>query len=281
MNMINTIQLLRETYKTYKVNFSKLFLMSVPVLLAMYITTYASDKFDSLIDAKILNLNTAIFGLVTLIGGLFSILFLTPAINRAVQRNEDAHVFDTKEGYDFQKKNVWKWIMVNVWGGLYLIARIWMYMIPLIIVLVYVKTQGGNPTLGALLDVSVVLTVVGLLLNIHRFLLFKTIIFSKEISARDAVRESITLGVAHKKDMWKAILTIILLGLATGVLSIIVGLVASIFGVTNTMYDVYISPIITVFVVTPMLLIVIAKTYVKLRGIAMPISSPVEEIHTV
>ncbi|MBC7766927.1 hypothetical protein H7Y21_02965 [Arenimonas sp.] len=278
--MTHISQLLRETYKTFKANFSKLFTMGLPVLLTMYVTTYTSDKFDVLIKAKILNLNTAIFGLITLIGGLFSILFLAPAIYRTVQRNEDTGIFDTQEGYDFQKKNVWKWIMVNVWGGLYLIARTWLYLLPFIAVLIYIKIYGGNQILGFLLDVSVALVAIGLLLSINRFLLFKTIIFSKEISARDAVRESITLGMDHKKDMWKAILIIFLIGLAAGVCSVIVGIVASVIGISDKMFEQYIFPIITVFVISPMLLIVIAKTYVKVRGINIPIS-PVEEIHTI
>lgn len=279
--MINTTQLLRESYVTYKYNFTKLFLMALPILLATYVIVYTSNNFDALIKAKILNLNTVIFGLIAFIGGLISMLYLEPAINRAVQRNEDISIFNSKEGYEFQKKNIFKWIMVNVWGILYLFWKLLPYILSaglIFVILMGLKNDAKMAVSGAIL--AGIVLFVGMIMNIHRFLLFKTIIFSKDISARDAVRESIKLGEDHKVDMWKAILSLILLGLAIGMFSIIVGIVASIFGLTDKMYEQYISPIIVVFVTTPMLLIVIAKTYVKIRSVTIPIA-PVEEIHTV
>lgn len=241
-------------------------MMSVPIVLVTYIANYAAGEAGGMMNAQIINASLMVYGVVFIIAMLIAALYLAPALNRAIQRNEDTGMFSTKDGYDFMKTNKWKWVKVNVWGLLYMAWRLLPYFIPSAMIAILIFVLGGNDILATLLSVSVIVVLVGMVLNITRFIFFKTIIFSKEISARDAVRESMTLGVIHMKDVWKIILAMILLGLAIGVLTAIIGGLAAFAGSTDYLFDGYISPLITLLITTPMLLIMTAKGYVKLRG---------------
>ncbi|MBC7981645.1 hypothetical protein H7X65_01060, partial [Candidatus Parcubacteria bacterium] len=101
--------------------------------------------------------------------------------------------------------------------------------------------------------------------NLTRFILFKTIFFSKEIAPRKAVQESFALGIEKNRDLWCIILSMVLFALAVAVLSIIVVVPIGAMGVSSEIIDVYVSPIITLLLTTPMLLIITAKGYVKIR----------------
>ncbi len=265
--MIKTIQLLRESCATYKSNFKNIFMMSLPIVLMTYVANYAAGEASGMLNARIFNGSLIVCGAVFIIAMLIVALFLAPALNRAVQKHEDGEAFNVKGGYDFMKTHKWKWVKVNVWGALYMLYRTWFYIIPGWLLIAYsVGSYRTNAYTSLYFILGIVLIVIGILLNIHRFILFKTIFLSKDISPRDAVRESMSLGVSRMKDVWKMLLAMILVGLVIGVLSAIVSGIASFFGATDYVFDGYISPLIALLITTPMLLIMTAKGYVKLRG---------------
>jgi len=264
--MIKTIPLLRETYSTFKANFKKIFIMALPILIITYVISYGAGNLAVLVDGYVWNGMTALFAVVTVISVLLTALFFGPALNRAIQRNEDVALFDTKEGYRFQTNHIGRWIMVNVWGFLYLVWRMLPYVIPMAILLFAIRMLGMSELVETILAaLAALILVVGLVRNVTRFLLFKTIMFSKEISARNAVRESMALGVSKNKDLWKLFLALILLGLAVVGFSIIAGMIAGFAGFSRLAVDTYVVPLIDVFIVTPMILILTAKAYAKVR----------------
>ncbi len=272
--MIKTIQLLRESYKTYKINFKKILLMTLPILLVTYFTSYSSANVAVLLGSRMLNSSLLFYGLLVLATLLITSLFLAPALNRSVQKNEDNGIFNVKEGYFFQKRNIWKWIMLNVWGALYVFWRMLPYIAVASLIIVLGTTNKDSLTDLTAITLSVfagLVVLIGILLNITRFILFKTIFFSKEISPRDAVRESVALGVKNSADIWKIILTMILVGLTLTMISIVLELLGSMFGMTEKGVDIFLSPIISVFIATPMIFIIIAKGYVKITNEAVAV----------
>lgn len=273
-SMIKTIQLLRESYKTYKINFKKILLMTLPILLVTYFTSYSSANVAVLLGSRMLNSSLLFYGLLVLATLLITSLFLAPALNRSVQKNEDNGIFNVKEGYFFQKRNIWKWIMLNVWGALYVFWRMLPYIAVASLIIVLGTTNKDSLTDLTAITLSVfagLVVLIGILLNITRFILFKTIFFSKEISPRDAVRESVALGVKNSADIWKIILTMILVGLTLTMISIVLELLGSMFGMTEKGVDIFLSPIISVFIATPMIFIIIAKGYVKITNEAVAV----------
>jgi hypothetical protein len=190
-------------------------------------------------------------------------LFLAPALSRSVQKNEDNGVFDVKEGYNFQKKNVWKFVMVNVWGLVYILKRLLPY-IAASAVLGIIAFMAGDSDIIALICVSLggLVILAGIILNITRFVLYKNIFFSKDtISARDAVKESMDLGVSKMKDIWKIIL-------AMFILTVVVEIVLKVFSmfIEATLLGLVIGSIIMILFSMPYMLIIISKGYAKVRG---------------
>jgi len=200
-------------------------------------------------------------------------LYFGPVLNRAIQKKEDNGVFDTNSAYAFQKKNIFKWIMVNIWGFLYMV---WV-MLPYIAIatLVAIIPYAYNDSSLILIIVSSLIgltLLIGIVLNITKFVLFKNVFFSKDdVSARDAVRESIELGKTKKSQIWILILILIISTIAIMVtffvLGYMIGLIANLVPENIILYSqIILSGLISVLFFLPVMSIITAKGYVKIRG---------------
>ncbi len=282
--MIKTIQLLKESFVTYKINFKKIFTMAWPiVLLTIVAQYYAFGIQENMENGQFEGTHFFIAFLIYFVSIISVSLFFIPAFNRSIQKNEDNGVFSVKEGYNFQKKNIWKFVMVNIWGLLYIVKRLALYIIVAVLLLgaVYVLNEFYTLTQNYIISLTLVylagITIfVGIILNMTRFVLYKNIFFSKDdISARDAVKESIVLGVTKMNDIWKIIIAMIIVSIPVEILIMSINKY-----LINMLTDIYLIEIIFISLITtlfslPYVLIVLSKGYVKVRGMDVPL--PIEE----
>lgn len=268
--MIKTIQLLEDSFSTYKSNFIKIFNMTWPIVLLTIVAQYYVMDITRRMEEGRFDLS---YILMTFIIYLFSVLFvglfLVPALSRSIQKNEDNGVFDVKEGYDFQKKNIWKFVMVNIWGMLYILKRCAIYIlisIGLFALLLYIdNTSKSSDMLPVVLSIFTLIgltLIVATVLNITRFMFYKNIFFSKDdILPRDAVKESMSLGVLKNNEIWKIIFAMITLVVAV---EIVIQTLGSF--VNDAMINLIAGTIINVFFSMPYMLIIISKGYTRVRG---------------
>ncbi len=291
--MIKPIQLLKDSFATYKANIKNIIFMTWPIALLPIVvqSTYFYIKGNIFIAALI--------GIVSFVISLAIGLYLQPAIYRALQKNEDGEAFDIKAAYNFQKKNIWSFIMTGIWYVLYLVRTIQYYLIAsLILVLLGVFFAGVNSiTLISLLVVSVLIIVIGYLINLPKFLFYINIFFSKNIKPREVIRESIKWGnvKGHGVEAWKTLLSVILFMLLTAVIYAIVALILAMFKVVpfeelaylgnNATYIDYkwfiinsVSNVFQVMFILPISFIILAKAYIKLfDGSSSAVETPVVE----
>ncbi len=266
--MIQIIPLIKESISTYKLNFKKIFLMVLPVIVLSYIMSVSSASLSAMVVAGTFDGGIVAFFILGIIAAIFSALLFVPALNRAIQRNEDTNSFDTKEAYSFQKRNIWKYIKLVLWGFVYMLKRLLPYLLASLVLAAIIFFVSTNEILSLVLaSLATIVLFVGIILNIPQFVLYKTIFFSKEILARDSVRESMDLGVKKTKQVWKLILDIIIVSIVVMLFAEIINYFAGLMG-TGAWYiaEAYIKPIITLVVATPMVLILVAKGYTKIRG---------------
>lgn len=284
--MIKQTQLIKESFTTYKANFKKIFWISLPILVLSIISNNYLTAFTNMVNAEdfsnIPKIITSFF--VVLVAILILFLYFDPVLNRAIQKKEDGQDFDSNSAYAFQNKNIFKWIMVNIWGFLYLFYKILPYTavsILIVIISVIVENNIGSydniNIIGVSAMLSLIVIMVGGLLNITRFVMYKNIFFSKDdISARDAVRESMELGKNKNKQIWILIATLIVVNLLLSVVSFIIGFVlgfispaipfTSISAETVAYYiGIVFDGSVLTLISTPLMYIIIAKGYVNIR----------------
>lgn len=276
--MIKTIQLLKESFMTYKTNFKNIFKMTWPIVLLTIVAQYYSIDVTQRMEAGQFDIPyLVIASIIYLVCILVVGLFFAPALSRSVQKNEDNGVFDVKEGYDFQKKNIWKFVMVNVWGLVYMLKRFAPYLVTSLLLVVIAMIFKDSSIVSLIIASLIGLTLtVGIVLNITRFMLYKNIFFSKDsMSARDAVKESMSLGVTKMKNIWKIILAMIILAIA---MEIVLKVFSMFIG--TILVGLIIGSIIMVFFSMPYMLIIVSKGYVRVRGgdVALPLVEEVEVV---
>lgn len=285
--MINITKLLTDSFESYKKNFRNIILMALPIFILSSIGTYYAmaikatqvNRNSDLLVYKDFNMLYFIIGTVVYILALLAVgLFFAPAFNRAIQKNEDDKYFDIKAGYNFQKRNIWKWIKVNLWGMVYFIWRLLPYLTvsALLVVglgLLNITTKDlSNIITNIIISIAVITIFVGMVLNITRFVFFRNVFFAKDhMKAKNAVIESVSLGKTKNLEIWKAVLSLFLFSLMMFVLftvvSLIVAFIIHSFGSNNfSIIDIIISPMMSAFIVTPITLIIVAKAYNKVRG---------------
>lgn len=284
--MIKPIQLIKESFATYKANFKKIFWILLPILVISIISNNYLIAFTNMANAEdFSNIPKMIISFfVVLVAILILFLYFDPVLNRAIQKKEDGHDFDSSSAYTFQNKNIFKWIMVNIWGFLYLFYKILPYIVVsvlIVIISVIAENNMGSDNNMNIIAVSTMLSLivlmVGGVLNITRFVLYKNIFFSKdEISARDAVRESMELGKNKNKQIWILIATLIVVNVLLSVASFIIGFVLGLISVAIPFTSIsaetvayYIGIVfdgaVLTLISTPLMYIIIAKGYVKIR----------------
>jgi hypothetical protein len=279
--MINIIKLLTDSFESYKKNFRNIILMALPIFIISSIGAYYSVAMKTVQksgDFANINIYYFIIAIVIyLIAMLFVGLFFVPAFNRAIQKNEDDKNFDVKSAYNFQKRNIWKWIKVNLWGLVYGAWRLLPYMVvsALLItsvILLNVSKPESDVIVIIFAIIASIIMIVGMVLNITRFVFYKNVFFAKDhMKAKNTVIESMTLGKTKNLEIWKVIVSILLFSLMMFVLSIILSAIAAFiifsFGSKNfSIIDIIISPMISAFMAIPVTLIIIAKGYNKIRG---------------
>jgi MFS family permease len=289
--MINITKLLTDSLESYKKNIRNIILMSLPIFIVSSIGAYYSIAVKAMQENNTINtINTPNIIIYIIAGVLIYIvaaiavgLFFAPALNRAIQKNEDDKIFDTKEGYNFQKKNMWKWVKVNLWSVAYMLRRLLPYIIVLMLLIGGIALFNALGGLGQIFtaivaSVAIIIFFIGLILNITRFTLYKNIFFAKDnMTARNMVRESMTLGKTKNIEVWKIILTLILFAVIMLIVAFLVSFISSLiiqaFGSKNfSVIDIIISPLMSSFVAAPISLIILAKGYNKVK---------VHEHHTV
>jgi hypothetical protein len=227
------------------------------------ITDYYFLDISAKIDSGQINfINFSLPFSIYLISILVSSLFLIPALSRSIQKNEDNNSFDVKAGYDFQKKNIWKFIMVNIWGILYMLKVFLPYIIvTALIVLLSGFLNTSDVIVFTLLLLAALSMLIGVVLNITKFIVYKNIFFSKDgISARDAVKESMELGLKNNKSIWKIILAMAIVFLISEIIFQIISRALDLNIISLTLS----SLLLTLFL-TPYVLIISSKGYVKIR----------------
>ena len=272
--MIKITHILKESFVTYLHNFKKIFWIALPILILGIISEYYAAVFTIMLNNNDFSNMPYFIGsvLVYLVTILVASLFFAPVLNRAIQKKEDDGNFDSKQAYDFQKKNIFKWIMVNVWGMLYML---WI-MLPYIVVaalLTAVLFMYKDSGITALILSSVIglVFLVGIIMNISKFILYKNIFFSKdEVSARDAVRESIMFGKTKNGQVWMLILILIILTIIMLIVYFILGFLMGLIYKSAPESILYIeiitSAVVSTIIFLPLMSIVVAKGYVKIRG---------------
>lgn len=271
--MIKITHILKESFTTYTKNFSKIFWIALPILVLSIVSEHYIQLFMAKIDARDY---TNMPGLITnysiyFICVLIVALYFGPVLNRVIQKKEDGENFNSNAAYSFQKKNIFKWIMVNVWGVLYMIWTILPYAVVsglLIFIMNFYKNAMiyNTALILAFLSISA-----GIVLNINKFILYKNIYFSKDhVKARDAVIESMKIGVTKCKQVWKLILTLIILTIIMFIIYItlsffVVGLSDMLPSMGKNIENV-LTALVSVVFFLPYMSIVVAKGYVKIRG---------------
>jgi hypothetical protein len=280
--MINIIKLLTDSFESYKKNFRNIILMSLPIFILSSIGAYYATAVKSVqkgVELADINIYYLITGsLIYIIVSVFVGLFFAPAFARAIQKNEDDKHFGVKTAYNFQKRNIWKWIKVNLWGFVYMIWRLLPYIaVSMLIVFgssILNASTGGLNNIFSIIMVFFVslIMIVGIVLNLTRFVFFKNVFFSKDhMKARNAVIESMTLGKTKNVETWKMLISLLLFSVMILIVYMAVSMFFAFtiyaFGSKNfSIIDIIISPMISAFVATPITLIIISKGYNKIRG---------------
>lgn len=276
--MINIIKLLTDSFESYKKNFRNIILMSLPIFILSSMGAYYSITVNSMIKNGNIDIYYIIVGMIMYLVAMIAVgLFFVPALNRAVQKHEDDKDFDIKEGYNFQKNNMWRWIKVNIWGVLYMLYRLLPYIIILVLTIgsiaLYNATEKINPIIAGIgAAIALMIFFIGVILNVTRFVVYKNIFFSKKhMTTRNIVRESMELGKTKNLEIWKLILTLFIFGLMVTIVMFVTAfassLIIQIFESKNfSIIDIIISPLISAFLVIPISLIISAKGYNKIRG---------------
>lgn len=271
--MINTIKLLTDSLESYKKNIRNILLMSLPIFIISSIGTYYSISTRVMIKSGDIKILYFIITTIVYIIAIIAVgLFFGPAFNRAIQKNEDDGEFNIKKGYDFQKRNMWKWIKVNLWGTVYVLWKLLPYLAvsALLIVsttLMHLEKGPGNIFTIVIFSVVILIMFIGIIINLGQFILYKNIFFSREhMTAKNIVKESISIGKTRYAEVWKIILSLFLFSLVMSfilfIISAILAYIIHSFGSNNfTVIDIIVLPLISSFFMTPIVLIIVAKGY--------------------
>lgn len=277
--MIKIIPLLTESFTTYKKNFKKIFWIVLPVLFLTIVGGYYIKIFEDMVGAEdysnisyLLTTFTVYFVCVLIVS-----LYFGPVLNRVIQKKEDGEKLDSQSAYDFQKKNIFKWIMINVWGMLYMIWRLLPYIISAIIlgyIAYFFNSFGLKPEIFEvvfLLIIPITALILGIVMNITRFMLYKNIYFSKDhIKARDAIRESVKIGVHKQRQVWLLIsslmVLVILMLIMYSLLGFIIVFLSNLVPSMGSNIENVLTACVSVLFFLPLMSIVTAKGYVKIRG---------------
>lgn len=273
--MIKITQLLKDSLLTYRLNLNKIFQITLPILILSVIGEYYLSIFTQIVDNEDFSNISYLLTIFSIyfIFALIVALYLGPVLNRAIQKKEDGDSFNVNTAYVFQNKNILKWIMINVWGILYMFWTLLSYIIVSVLLLKILTMYSSNPVAVTIIAGLIGLTVLtGIILNIHKFVLYKNIFFSKDhIKARDAVRESIKIGTNKKREVWMLILALIILTITMMVVYSFIGFVLSLlakFVPENIMLyiEIAVPVIVSVSFFLPLMSIIASKGYVKIRG---------------
>ncbi len=276
--MIKPIQLLKDSFATYKANIKNIIFMTWPIALLTIVAGYYSNQIDGMGKYKPMILSVFIIGaLVNIIISIVISLFLQPALFRSIQKNEDNKNFNVKDGYNFQKKNIWNYIVLYFWTLVYYIKVNWKYLVT-IIVTVGIVTAGVIASsiqpaitmiiLSVLLVFGSVVLVLMVIKNTAKFVYPTNVFFSEEIRPRDAVKKAIDIGAKNNGKVWLNILSYILLSIILMFIYFIIGFISSVLpgAVTKDMFAIILSSLVVAFIGTPMTFIVFAKGYNVLKG---------------
>lgn len=277
MYMIKSIQLLKESFATYKANIKNIIFMTWPILLLTLVSAYYSNGMDGMGKEKPLIVSFMIIGIiVVLLTSLLISLFFQPALYRSIQQKENDKDFDTKDGYSFAKKNIWNFIVLIFWGVVYSIKVNLRYILTMIVALIAwgivvfnIKTIPILISTSSILGIIVIICVLFMVIkNFTKFVLYTNIFFSGDIKPKDSVLHSIELGKKHNKNIWKIVWSVVLFSLMTYVIYGIIGLIAS-MATTKEVVDIIamvVTSIVVSFLTTPMSFIILAKGYSKINS---------------
>ena len=272
--MLKITQLLKESLTTYKLNFKKIFWIALPILVLGIIGEYYIEVFNTMIDREDFANISYLFASITIwiLTILIVALYFSPVLKRAIQKKEDGEQFNTNLAYSFQKKNIFKWIMVNVWGMLYMLWIMLPYILVsvllTVILFMHLDTYNNILILSSLIGLTIL---TGTVLNITKFMLYKNIFFSKDgIPARDAVRESIKLGKTKNGQLWSLISALIILFIINIIIFFALINLSDLLidKVSNNVLfysEIIVNGALSSLIFLPLMSIIVAKGYVKIR----------------
>ncbi len=271
--MIKPIQLLKDSFATYKANIKNIIFMTWPIALLTIVAGYYSNEMDGMGDYKPVIISVLIIGIfVNIIVSLLISLFLQPALFRSIQKNEDNKIFDVKDGYDFQKKNIWNYIVLYFWTAIYSLKVNWKYILviltSLILGVLVVGASFAKPMIlisvsSVFFIISVVFAALMIIRNLSKFIYPANVFFSSEITPREAVKKSIELGVKHNNKIWLNILSYILFMIILMIVYFIIGTISGFIpGVfVQDIVTIVLSSLVVSFISTPMAFMIYAKGY--------------------
>ncbi len=287
--MIKIIELIKESFGTYKTNIKNIILMVLPIALLSLIGQYMNNGFLASWISDLGPVMLFVSVIISFVLMLVTGLYIQPAFYRAIQKNEITKTFNVQEAYGVQSKNIWNFFMLMIWIMLYTLWIIRYYIIGAFVLGVIASGLfvgfGFNVQIGAILmSISVLIVAIGAVINMPKLVFYQNIFFIKDtIRPRDAVRESIELGKQKTADIWKVIFSVIIFSLLIILAYIIAALILILSGflsltsliminsemmTPNTAYIIayVLSFLFSVFFVNPIAFIILAKAYVKLSS---------------
>lgn len=284
--MTNTINILKESFITYIQNIKKISLMTLPIFLIYIYNDKVLNLFSKFAKNNdiIYLLSGVIISISILLLMLFIALFLKPALFRSIQIHEDHKRFETRGSYRFQYNNLLKYLILKFWfyvNILYVLLPYIVVNIGYVLLLVKMKFQLslnvttlnifeflGFSTMSTILILNIVTSllplIIGILINIPKFLLATNVFFSKEHNnPRKAVKDSIALGKTKTKQLWGIVFILFILNIFYFMIyNVLVSFDSLAF---VNMY--ILLPGLNMFVLIPFVYIILAKGYNSVKEI--------------
>lgn len=274
--MISINKLIKDSIQSYKNNFNKLITLYAITTIFGLVATYISALMDKSKDTLDLS-NIFSYFIALIVISLISGLYFIPVLYRAIQKSVDNNMVDTAEAFSFQNKNIWNWFTLHIWNTLYFIkVNIIAVILAIVVIILSLFFIKDEMIMGFILAAALVILMLLTLKNLPKFVFYQNIFFSKEIKARDAVRESIAFAEGKTKDVWMSVITLFIIAFAIFIINIFIGAVIALTSLDTLSISIILS-ILQGFVFTPIIFTTLAVAYTTLKNSTPATETPVVE----
>ncbi len=277
---------LRETLTLYKTRFSFILQTIRPILICQCLALVV------IIGAEFVYVDSFsgwgrtvlwFFRLAIVLLAVIQTFLYTPAAIRTFQKHIDGQEIDIKQSVLFQRMNLLSFVQLFLYYVVYALYNLILAFVPggfLIYLATIFENSWGLWMVMPAVILGVALIVYGSYINLSKIFFPLNIYFSRGLKPLDSVQESIRLGEAHRKTVWKAVLGFVSI-VVTGALvtSGIHYLISPVEFINSFVIDKYTPTfsyrilssftaiVIGVFAITPLTYIYMSLAYTKLvRG---------------